>query len=95
MVLNGLTKPARKALTETFGPAHPPDAALNGPPARDVLKAVTVKRSLVKYLKGKSDRVRREIQKWDRDLAMETFDAKQMHVPPPSASPNVTAPPIA
>ncbi|MDQ2091208.1 Hint domain-containing protein [Marimonas arenosa] len=38
MVLNGMTHHDRRAAAEIFGQAPTPDAALNGPPARDFLR---------------------------------------------------------
>lgn len=78
MVLNGLTAIERRALTDLFGPAATPDAALNGPPARECLKVGTGKRQLAKHLKENGRLVAKEIRKWDCDLAMEKYEAERM-----------------
>ncbi len=52
MVVNGLTAPERQAVTDIFGPAPTPDAALNGPPARECLTVGAVRRQLAKSLRS-------------------------------------------
>ncbi len=47
MVLNGLSRRERRALTHRFGPPPSPGAALNGPPARDCLSVGEVRRAFV------------------------------------------------
>ncbi len=51
MVVNGLHASERRVLTEIFGAAPKPDAALNGPPARECLTVGAVRRQLTKNLK--------------------------------------------
>ena len=51
MVVNGLHASERRILTEIFGAAPKPDAALNGPPARECLTVGAVRRQLTKNLK--------------------------------------------
>ncbi len=78
MVVNGLSAAERQALTDIFGPAPTPDAALNGPPARECLTVGAVKRQLAKHLKEKGQLLAKEIRKWDRDLAMEKYEAERL-----------------
>lgn len=52
MVVNGLTKAERLDLTYIFGSAQPPDAALNGPPARKCLKVSEVRRLLAETVQA-------------------------------------------
>jgi hypothetical protein len=49
MVMKGLTSKERRTLTALYGPAETPNAALNGPPARECLKVGEVGRYLAKY----------------------------------------------
>ena len=74
IVVNGLSSAGRLALTDIFGA----DAALNGPPARKCLTAGAVKRQIEKHLKEKGTLLAKEIRKWDRDIAMEKFEAEQL-----------------
>lgn len=83
MVINGLTDPDRQVLAEFFGFQQPPNAALNGRPARDCLKVNQVRRFVEKYSKERANRSARDLPKWDRDLAMEKYEAEQMHEAPP------------
>jgi hypothetical protein len=78
LVLNGLNGSELKALTDIFGPVVTPEAALNGPPARECLTVGAVKRLLAKRLKEKRQLVTKEIQKWDRDLAMEEYEVSRL-----------------
>lgn len=78
MVMNGLSPAERRALTDMFGPAPTPDTALNGPPARNRLTVGAVKRQIAKHLKEKGQLVAKESQKWDRDLAIEKYEAERM-----------------
>ncbi len=78
MVMNGLSAVERRALTDLFGPAATLDAALNGPAARDCLTVGAVKGQLSKHLKEKGHLVAKEIRTWDRDLAMEEYEAERM-----------------
>lgn len=80
MVLNGLHASERLALTDIFGPAPTPDAALNGPTARECLTVGAVKRQIAKHLKEKKQLVAKETQKGDRDLAMEEYEVKHVRV---------------
>ena len=78
MVMNGLTSTERQTLTEIFGSAQSPDAALNGPPARECLKVGVVRRHLAKCLKEKGRRTAKDIRKWDVDLAMEQYEGERL-----------------
>lgn len=78
MVTNGLTRTERKALTDIYGPAPPGCDALNGLAARECLKVGEVRRHLAKCQKEKAQRTAKEIRKWDRDLAMEEFEAAHL-----------------
>ena len=78
MVVNGLSSAERRALSNIFGPAPTPDAALNGPSARKCLTAGAVKCQIAKHLKDKGRLLAMEIQKWDRDQAMEKYEAEQL-----------------
>ena len=78
MVVNGLTAPERQAVIDIFGPAPTPDAALNGPPARECLKAGAVRRQLAKSSEAQKKLVAKETRKWDVDLAMEQYEAELM-----------------
>jgi hypothetical protein len=78
MVVNGLTAPERQAVTEVFGLAPTPDAAVNGPPARECLTVGAVKRQIAKHLKDKGQFMAKEIRKWDRDLAMEKYEVERL-----------------
>mgnify|MGYP000025002934 CR=1 FL=1 len=91
MVVNGLSPAERRALTDIFGPAPTPDAALNGPPARDCLTVGAVKRLIDKHLKDKGQLLAKEIRKWDRDLAMEKYEAEQLREAASMAQPSEKA----
>ncbi len=78
MVVNGLTAAERRVVIDIYGPAPSPDAALNGPPARDCLTVGAVRRQIANHLQDKGRRLAREIRKWDRDLAMEKFEAERL-----------------
>lgn len=78
MIVNGLSPAERQALADLFGTAPTPDAALNGPPARECLTVGAARRQLAKHLKDKGRRVANEIRKWDRDLAVEKHEAQRM-----------------
>jgi hypothetical protein len=91
MVVNGLDATERRALTDIFGPAATPDAALNGPLARECLKVGEVKRHIAKHLKEKGKLVAKEIKKWDRDLTMEKWEAELLIVVAPLAQPSEKA----
>ena len=82
MVVNGLTGMERKALSDIFGLASAPDAALNGPPARECLKVGKVRRHLEECLKEKQRRTAKEIKKWDVDFAMENWEAERLGLTP-------------
>lgn len=79
MVLNGLSSADRQALTELFGPALTSDTTLNGAPARECLTVGAVERQIAKHLKEKGQPLAKEIRKWDRDLAMEKYEAEQLN----------------
>jgi Hint domain-containing protein len=76
MVVNGLTAAELRAVTDIYGPARTPGAALNGPPARECLGAGPVRRHLAKSSTIKAKRVAKEIGKWDADSAIETCRVK-------------------
>lgn len=78
MVVNRLARTEQATLTDIFGPAPTPDAALNGPPARKCLTVGTVKRQIATHLKEKGALLAEGIQKWDRDLAMEKYEAERL-----------------
>jgi hypothetical protein len=78
MVVNGLTAVERQRVIDIFGPAPTPDAALNGPLARECLKVGFVRRQLAKGLEEKGQRVAKEIKKWDVDAAMERYEAERL-----------------
>jgi hypothetical protein len=73
MVVNGLNAAERRAVTVIFGPAPVPDAALNGPPARDCLTVGVVRRLIDEHRKEKGALIDKEIKKWNRDLLMERY----------------------
>ncbi len=77
MVVNGLTGPERKALTEIYGPAPTDGAALNGPAARECLTVGDVRRHLAKRRNDKKQRIAKEVRKWDCDLVMEHWETDQ------------------
>lgn len=78
MVVNGLTASERQAVTDIFGSASTPDAALNGPVARDCLKVGEARRQLSKSLERKGQAVAKEVGKWDVDLATERLVAGRL-----------------
>ena len=53
MVVNGLTTKERQAIFGIFGTVTTPDAALNGPPARECLRVATVRRQIVESIQKK------------------------------------------
>ncbi|MBT8460604.1 MAG: Hint domain-containing protein [Boseongicola sp.] len=71
MVLNGLSSARKKELTDIFGTTPTPDAALNGPAARDCLTVSAVRRQIAKYRKEKKYLVAKEVKKSDVGLAVE------------------------
>ncbi|MEL7187340.1 MAG: Hint domain-containing protein [Pseudomonadota bacterium] len=78
MVVNGLNAIERRAVIDLFGPATALDAALNGPPARECLKLGYVRRLISERLHEKYLLVAKEIRNWDRDLAMEKYEAERL-----------------
>jgi hypothetical protein len=78
MVMNGLTHAERKALSNIFGAAPAPDAALNGPAARECLKVGEARRHLANCTKEERERTAKEIWKWDVDLAMEQSESDKL-----------------
>ena len=72
MVLKSLSSSERHALTDIFG------LALNSSPRRECLTVGATKRKITTYLKSKNRLIGNEIRRWDRDLAMEKYDAKRM-----------------
>lgn len=79
MVMNELPSSERRALTDIFGLALTTDAVLNGSPGRECLTLGAAKRKIATYLKGKGRLIAKEILRWDRDLAMEKYEAERMH----------------
>jgi len=77
MVVNALNASEHQAVNDIFGAAPTRDAALNGPPARKCLTVGAVQRQLAKHLKQKGELITKEIRKWDRDLAMQKFEAER------------------
>ncbi len=75
MVVNGLTGAERQELSAIYGVAPMPDAALNGPAARECLKVGEVRRHLAKCKTEEQYATAKEINKWDVDLAMEQWEA--------------------
>lgn len=67
-----------RALTDIFGSAPSPNAALNGPPASECLKIGEVRRLVAKYSKEEFKRAARELLKWDRDLTIEICEAERL-----------------
>ena len=78
MVVNGLTAAERQTVIDIFGIAPTPDAALNGPPARECLAVGAVRRQLAKKSEAQEKLVAKEIKKWDVDAAMERYEAERM-----------------
>ncbi|MGR3291145.1 MAG: Hint domain-containing protein, partial [Paracoccaceae bacterium] len=78
IVLNGLTGTELLALTDIFGSAPTPDAALNGPPARNCLKVGAVRRQLKENDKEKRHHRAKENRNWDVDLAMEQYETERL-----------------
>ncbi|MHA6325277.1 Hint domain-containing protein [Roseivivax sp. CAU 1753] len=79
MVTDGLTRSERRALTAIYGPAETPEAALNGPAARQCLRVGAVRRHLAQCKKDRLRRTAKEIGAWDLDLAMNQRDSDQLH----------------
>ena len=52
---------------------------------------LTVKRQIAKHLKDKGQLVAKEIKKWDRDLAMENYEAERLREAASSAQPREKA----
>lgn len=78
MAVNGMTAPERQAVTDIFGLAPTPDAALNGPPARECLSVGAVRRQIAKNRENKELLVTKETRKWDVGLAMDQYEAELM-----------------
>ncbi|WP_301069438.1 Hint domain-containing protein [Pseudooceanicola sp.] len=81
LAMTALNAAERQEVTEIFGAALTPDAALNGPPARDCLTVSAVKRNLAKYLKDKGRPERNQISRWDMAPAMKAFEAESLPQP--------------
>jgi hypothetical protein len=79
MVANGLTAAPRRTLTDIFGCAQSPDAALHGPPACVCLKVGEVRWHLQRCRQEKRRRIAKDIRSWDRDLAMEQCETERLH----------------
>ncbi|MHA6324304.1 Hint domain-containing protein [Roseivivax sp. CAU 1753] len=84
--LAGLTAAARRAAIAVFGPATTPDAALNGPPARECLRVGAVRRQLAEVREQTAHRGAKEIGKWDRDAAMERYEAERLRAATPQSA---------
>ncbi|WP_417808887.1 Hint domain-containing protein [Thioclava sp.] len=82
MVIKALARPERQELTAIYGAAASPDAALNGPAARECLKVGEVRRHIATCKKKKEQRIVKEIKKWDVDLTMEQYNADQLGLKP-------------
>jgi hypothetical protein len=95
MVVTRLARAEQATLTDIFGPAPTPDAALNGPPARKCLTVGAVKRQIAEHLKEKGALLAEGIEKWDRDLAMEKYEAERLREVRSSANPREKAPRVA
>jgi len=78
MVMKGLSFAERQSLRELFGPAPAHCASLNGPPARECLTVRRAKHRIAQHLKVKKNALAKEMQKWDRDLAREDYQASRM-----------------
>ena len=78
MVVNGLTPAEHQALTDIFGPVTEPGAAFNGAEALTCLKVGEVRRQRATGPTAKHKAVAKEIRKWDRDAAMERYEAKRL-----------------
>lgn len=78
MVMNGLTLEKRRTLLGIFGSPEPSDAALNGQPARQCLRVGDVRRRLAECPKEITHSVPSETRKWDRDHAMELYEAQRL-----------------
>lgn len=89
MVVNGLTAAERQAVTDIFGPAATPDAALNGPPARECFTVGAVRRQLANSLEEKGQGAANEIRKWDADAAMERYEAERLREEIPKSLINI------
>ncbi|MFK7881322.1 Hint domain-containing protein [Roseobacter sp.] len=89
MVVNGLSPDERRALADIFGPAPTPDAALNGPPARECLTVGAVKRQIDKHLKEKGALLAEGIKKCDVDTAMERYEAERLREANPRSQVNM------
>ena len=76
MVVNGLTAGECQALRDIYGTPATPDAALNGPPARQCLAVGVVRRQLASNDIEKSRQRAKEIRTWDLDLAAETRETE-------------------
>ena len=78
MVIGGLTPGERSELRGIFGAVPETVAALNGPPARPYPRVGAARRAIAHRSGSKVPRVSREIAKWDRDLAMERYEAERL-----------------
>jgi hypothetical protein len=78
MVVNGLTATERRVVGGVFGPTTAPDAAVNGPPARDCLKVGLVKRLIAKHRKENG---RLASQRFKRHRVSSGQDQSQRMVP--------------
>ncbi len=78
MVVNGMSADERRELTDLFGTAPTPDAALNGPPARKCLTVGAVRHQLALHRTAKGRLLAEEIRKWDVDLAMQQYETERL-----------------
>ena len=82
MVLNGLPRAERNTLAGIFGPVTEPGAAMNGTAALACLNAGEVRRQLANPAPSKLSDATKEIRKWDRDAAMERYEAQRLCASP-------------
>lgn len=87
MVLNGIENPELRALTAFFGSADLPDAALNGPPARECLTVGEVRRQLQSHRRAVGRLEDKEIETSDGDLEIEECEAERIRREPSTAKP--------
>lgn len=80
MVLKNMPTAGRRVLTKLFGPVPSPHHSLNGAPARKCWTVGTAKRRLSKFLRAGGQLKSNEIEKWDRDLAMERYEAERLRI---------------
>lgn len=70
MVVNRLSAAERQTVIDIFGPAPTPDAALNGPPARDCLTVGAARPRIARHLRETAHRAASDARNCHRDLVM-------------------------